>query len=215
MSRKPFTLIPEKMEAVVSAAIKEFSRYGYSHASTNRICAEAGISKGALFHNFRSKENLFFFVVSDGIRTAESIFNEYLKSHFGDMPFEEVFFNSFDMLFNFIRNYPDHYAIYLRLIYDPDIPSKERSKVKRIIKKFTSSISDTLYEVGKKKKLIREKFDTGLVRFVFNTLITRFVELYFFPLRDPGLDIRKKSKEEISGLIYSLYDLLMDGLRKS
>ncbi len=215
MSRKPFTLIPDKMEAVVKAAVKEFSKYGYSHASTNRICASAGISKGALFHNFRSKENLFLFVVNDSIKMAEKIFTGYLKSYSGEMTFKETFLNSFDVLFNFIRNYPDHYAIYLRLIYDPDVPDKERSKVKRIVKSFTSSISDTLYEIGREKNLIRNEFDAGLIRFVFNTLITRFVELYFFPLRDPGLNIRKKSKSEIAELISSLYRLIMKGLGES
>ena len=36
-----------------------FARKGYSGASTREICAEAGITKPALYYHFRSKEHLF------------------------------------------------------------------------------------------------------------------------------------------------------------
>ncbi|GEM_PF-5190562 len=215
MSRRPFTLIPEKLEAVVNAARREFSKYGYSHASTNRICREAGISKGALFHNFHSKQNLFFFLVTDGIKTAEKIFTEYMSAQKNTASYREIFVNSFHVLFNFIKNYSDHYTLYLRLIYDPDIPDRERRKGKDIIRLFTTSISDSLYMVGIEKGILKENVDEGLVRFLFNTVITRFVEIYFFPLRDPGLNLRKKSMEEISKLIFMLYDTLIEGIGKS
>jgi len=49
----------EKRDRIVNAAIKEFSLYPYTKASTNNIVKEAGISKGLLFHYFGSKKELY------------------------------------------------------------------------------------------------------------------------------------------------------------
>lgn len=215
MPRKPFTLIPEKMEAVTRAALQEFSRVGYSHSSTNRICQQAGVSKGALFHNFHSKENLFFALIQDGVRLAEGVFRNHLALVSQDMSFEELFVRSFMVLLEFVKAYPDHYIIYLRLIYDPDIPERDRMKGRDIVRTFTSTISDTLYREGKRREIFREDLDEKIMGFLFNTLITRFVELYFFPLRDPGLNIRRKSMGQLKTMILSLYELLVNGLGKS
>ena len=49
----------DKRENIINAAIKEFSQYPYSKASTNNIVKNAGISKGLLFHYFESKQGLY------------------------------------------------------------------------------------------------------------------------------------------------------------
>ena len=46
-------------QKIIDAALKEFGQHGYEGASTNQICLSAGISKGLLYHYFKSKENLF------------------------------------------------------------------------------------------------------------------------------------------------------------
>lgn len=55
-------LQPEKREAIINAALKEFAQKGYKNASTNEIVKEANISKGLLFHYFSNKKNLFLFL---------------------------------------------------------------------------------------------------------------------------------------------------------
>ncbi|NMC12710.1 MAG: TetR/AcrR family transcriptional regulator [Chloroflexi bacterium] len=64
MPIKDFLRLPEaKQDEILNAALKEFSFYGYDLASTNRIVAEAGISKGVLFKYFNNKESLFLFLI--------------------------------------------------------------------------------------------------------------------------------------------------------
>ena len=46
----------------------EFARYGYEQASTNRIVQAAGIGKGMLFHYFKSKLDLFRYLVDYSLR---------------------------------------------------------------------------------------------------------------------------------------------------
>ena len=52
-----------KKEKILNACIYEFADKGYDMASTNSIVKEAGISKGILFHYFKNKKNLFFYIL--------------------------------------------------------------------------------------------------------------------------------------------------------
>lgn len=49
----------ETRNHLLSAAQRLFSQKGYDSASVADICAEAGVSKGAFYHHFDSKQALF------------------------------------------------------------------------------------------------------------------------------------------------------------
>jgi AcrR family transcriptional regulator len=44
---------------LVAAARTHFARDGYTGASLDAVCADAGITKGALYHHFKGKQHLF------------------------------------------------------------------------------------------------------------------------------------------------------------
>jgi len=50
-----------RRDALLNAALKEFSAQGYDNASTNVIAKEAGFSKALMFHYVGSKQELFLF----------------------------------------------------------------------------------------------------------------------------------------------------------
>lgn len=56
------SLPEEKKKRILDAAIEEFATNGYEKASTNSIVKKADISKGILFHYFKSKKNLFMYI---------------------------------------------------------------------------------------------------------------------------------------------------------
>lgn len=59
-----FEKLPEeKKERIIAASIGEFADHGYDRASTDAITSRAGISKGLLFHYFKSKKNLYLYLV--------------------------------------------------------------------------------------------------------------------------------------------------------
>jgi len=49
----------ETREAIIHAAIKCFSQDGYNATGVAEICETAGISKGAFYHHFSSKQAIF------------------------------------------------------------------------------------------------------------------------------------------------------------
>lgn len=44
---------------IITAAAKQFSSSGFDHTAVTDICTEAGVSKGAFFHHFPTKQALF------------------------------------------------------------------------------------------------------------------------------------------------------------
>ena len=51
--------------ALVAAARRLFSRQGYAATSLDEVCDRARVTKGALYHHFRNKEDLFSAVLED------------------------------------------------------------------------------------------------------------------------------------------------------
>ncbi|HBR1526351.1 TPA: TetR/AcrR family transcriptional regulator [Klebsiella pneumoniae] len=65
---------PQKTEktraAIVEAARDEFISFGYSAGKTDRICKNAGVSRGTLYSYFSTKESLFESVLQEFITAA-------------------------------------------------------------------------------------------------------------------------------------------------
>lgn len=54
-------LQPDKKSLIFRTAIRLFGKYGYDGLPVDRVCREAGISKGSFFQYFSSKSNLLEF----------------------------------------------------------------------------------------------------------------------------------------------------------
>jgi AcrR family transcriptional regulator len=54
-------------QCILRVAFQEFYRYGFQGGSLNRIVEETGLTKGALFHHFASKQDLGYAVVDEVI----------------------------------------------------------------------------------------------------------------------------------------------------
>jgi AcrR family transcriptional regulator len=57
MTESTSTPIPEKLRRV---SVKLFAEYGYAQTSVQQIVDAAGVTKGALYHYFSSKDDLLF-----------------------------------------------------------------------------------------------------------------------------------------------------------
>lgn len=62
MNDKFRKLPEEKQQRIVNAGLKAFALYDYRHAVCDDIAAEAGISKGLLFHYFHNKKEFYMYL---------------------------------------------------------------------------------------------------------------------------------------------------------
>jgi AcrR family transcriptional regulator len=64
MPKQTFLNLPEeKRQTIINAAIEEFAEYGLENASTNRIVANSGISKGSFYQYFEDKQDVFLYLL--------------------------------------------------------------------------------------------------------------------------------------------------------
>jgi TetR/AcrR family transcriptional regulator len=70
-------LPPEKKERIYTTAIRLFGIYGYDGLPVDRLCKEAGISKGSFFQYFPSKSHLLEFAIL--------VFDDYFRRWVGDI----------------------------------------------------------------------------------------------------------------------------------
>lgn len=80
----------EKQEKILSAAVEEFAENGYHNASTNRIAARAGVSKGIIFHYFTNKKNLYLVALDTCLEKMKKMFEEHFRSCHGKDIFEKL-----------------------------------------------------------------------------------------------------------------------------
>jgi AcrR family transcriptional regulator len=62
----------ETRSQIINSAVKMFSTHGYTAASVDMICKDAGISKGAFYHHFESKQALFLALLDGWLTTIDS-----------------------------------------------------------------------------------------------------------------------------------------------
>lgn len=59
MARRSKSDAEETRKQLIATASELFTQKGYAETSINDICVELGITKGALFHHFKSKQDVF------------------------------------------------------------------------------------------------------------------------------------------------------------
>lgn len=64
---------------IMEAALRRFANHGYSAASVDEICVDAGVSKGAFYHHFPSKQALFLELLNEWLNTIDAGFEAVRK----------------------------------------------------------------------------------------------------------------------------------------
>ncbi|MED4205383.1 TetR/AcrR family transcriptional regulator [Neobacillus mesonae] len=78
----------ERREQIKQAALKMFSRRGYTGTKTSMIAKEASISEGLIYRYFNSKEELFFTLVQELMEEARRELENV--GYLPGTPFEQI-----------------------------------------------------------------------------------------------------------------------------
>lgn len=68
----------QTLENIISVSAKLFSEKGYDKTSMQDIVDALGMSKGAIFHHFNSKEDIFNAVMQKQSEYAEQVLNQWI-----------------------------------------------------------------------------------------------------------------------------------------
>lgn len=67
-------------KTIFKAAIKTFSVYGYDGATMDQIASEAGVAKGTLYYHFKSKEEIFKYIIEEGMNLTKERLHEVVNA---------------------------------------------------------------------------------------------------------------------------------------
>jgi len=114
MARATFNRIPpEKQALVLDVANREFAEHGYHKANINTIASKAGISIGAMYKYFASKEDLFCEALEWGARFIRDTYEGV--EHASDDPFEKIR-TMFLKVLEIARERPQSLQVYMALL---------------------------------------------------------------------------------------------------
>lgn len=65
---------------IFESAIKVFSRNGYTGATMDQIAANAGVAKGTLYYHFKSKEEIFKYIIKEGMNIIRNSIETITKN---------------------------------------------------------------------------------------------------------------------------------------
>jgi len=70
-------------QIIMEAAIKEISDKGYIGATMDGIALNAGVAKGTLYYHFKTKEELFNFIVKEGLSLIKQDIDQAVSKETG------------------------------------------------------------------------------------------------------------------------------------
>lgn len=190
----------EKRDRIINSALDEFGRNSYDKASTNNIVKNAGISKGLLFHYFKSKQELYDYL-------EKFVFQKMI-----DVILEEIDWNETD-IFNRIKQitiikmgviakYPGIEA-FGKTIYE----RKSINEIKVMIEKMVPDLYHQVYTKNIDMNRFRDDIDFDKIIQIIQWAIEKYSE--------EQMELMKKNGMKLDFLkIVSGIDLYMDVLRK-
>lgn len=150
MNDKFFQLPLEKQERIINAAYKIFAYNAYKKAPMSEIANEGKISKSLLFHYFKNKKELYFFLWDKSIEQVKYAAQKYGVLETTDL-FEAIY-RSLLAKCSVIRSYPCLYQFAVKAYYEQD------AEIKRGIQK------TFFHEDKSSEEMMWEAIDTSNIR---------------------------------------------------
>jgi len=163
-------------ERIMAAAVAVFSGKGFQRASLDEIAAEAGLTKGAIYWHFRSKNDLFSALLEDRFQRHTAPFSAELALALGNgdtaQRQQAVAMLMRDILRRFQddANWPRLFLEFLSQSRDPDIAARMRQLIEH-----GRGLARQMVEQMKQAGLTDPALDTDMLAVFWCALIDGFM----------------------------------------
>lgn len=144
---------------IFESAIKIFSESGYRGATMDDIAANAGLAKGTLYYHFTSKEEIFNFIVEEGLKILQNQVIEVQEMNIG--PIEKLI-KICKIQLTFLYGYTDFFKVVMSQLWGNESRQDElRQKIRTYINEIEINIKNAMADNQ------IQKGDTELIAFQF------------------------------------------------
>jgi len=173
-------------QRIMDTAAELFARYGYDGASVSMIVKAAGVSKGAFFHYWKTKEDLLAELIDTVIKRIEDGYRR-IKSEDLKTPIDKLT-RVFEEAVHVEEGFKSYIVLFMRLLFDPENPVRDRyiKSFWRLIEEFIEN--ELGLEVG-----------SGAALMILSTLAS-YTLLRFFPQYLPKTSV--PSPREMATILY-------------
>ena len=180
-------------KAIFNAAIKVFSIEGYDSATVEEIASEAGVAKGTLYYNFQGKEEIFKFVIDEGMKLIKNEVLDAIKDI--DDPLEKLKISAKVQL-RYVYNNKEFFRVIMSQIWgDKNRHQEMRQEIRRLVNINSNRIHDITKGTADKDVLevlgccfIGVLFSSALYEILYedqyseNYIVDRFMEYVNFSI---------------------------------
>jgi AcrR family transcriptional regulator len=184
-------------QRILDAALLVFARDGYAASSVNEICTTAGVSKGAFFHHFPTKQALFLELLEIWL-TALDFQMEAIRQEYKSVP--QALIHMAELMGNVYQAAGGYLPVFLEFwtqaSHDPVVWQTVIAPYHRYQGYFTSLIQQGIQE-GTLRQI-----DPVLVA---RTLLAQAIGLLLQGVLDPkGADWANQTRQSIELLVSSI-----------
>ncbi len=208
--RPTFLNLPEDKQArIIEAALSEFADKGYQQASLNVIVAHSGIAKGSLYQYFTDKAGIFLYVFDFAIAVVRRLLVQVK-----DSTLEEDFFTRLERSLlaglAFIRQHPKIYGIYLKILFDQQVP--QRQELLQRVRQYAADYLHSLLRQGLARGELRPDLPVASTVFLLDALLDRFLQAASIPAFDVVLGLDQANAQVLHTRARELLEVLRRGL---
>lgn len=158
--------------AIFDSAINIFSKYGYEGATVEEVAINAGVAKGTLYYHFKSKEDLFNFIITEGINFIKCAVEDALI-HIED-PIEKIKISAKVQL-KYVYEHKDLFRVIMSQMWGVENRHKEmREQVKTLISLTTIGF-DEVIEANCDEKLDSEILGYSFIGVLFSSALYEII----------------------------------------
>lgn len=201
-----------KREAVLAAAEAEFGERGFSGASLNKICQQAGVSKGSLFQYFTDKADMYAHLAElASLRIRAAMEDEVAR-----LSVHTDFFGAFDELIaawvGYFYDHPRDRALTAATNLEPDAPARAavRATVNRHYLEVLTPLVDLAHETGQ----LRPDTDRDALNALLLLLLPHLALAPHVQGLDPVLGLEKGDRRAAIAQARRMLHLVLDPYRQ-
>jgi len=160
----------DKRDRIINSSLAEFSMNSFDKASTNNIVKDANVSKGLLYHYFKSKKELYEFLKEFVFETITNKIREELNWNEPDF-FKRIKQITFIKM-SITNQYPKIYDFAMRLIRDSSL-----EEVKKMGEKYSLDLLQKVYFENIDFSLFKEGIDVQKAMQVIQWTFEKYAEV--------------------------------------
>lgn len=164
----------EIREKILSSALIEFNKYGYSKASMRSIASKAGIALGSTYRYFKNKDALFDALISP-VHDKILVYLSEIKSKIEKNNFNGdcVTFEYINVLYYKIVDLVQEYRVEIRILFNKSVSTK----FENVKQEFTKFIYDILIKSCSKE--ISENANNKIILSVLSSNLVEGLSIIF------------------------------------